>query len=62
LTKNPRADLLGLPYSELVGDRLSLTQTKIAPISYQLFVFAAGRILKGIANNFSELNNKANHF
>ncbi len=37
-------------------------QTAIAPITKQLFAFAAGSILKGIANNFSELINEANHF
>jgi hypothetical protein len=31
-------------------------------IASQLFVFAAERILKAIADNFSELNNEANHF
>jgi hypothetical protein len=26
------------------------------------YFFAAGRIIKGIADNFSELNNEATHF
>jgi hypothetical protein len=33
-----------------------------AEIAYQLFVFVAGRILKGIADSPSKLNNEANHF
>ena len=31
-------------------------------IAQELFVFAKRRILKGIADNFTELNNKAKHF
>jgi len=31
-------------------------------ITYQLLVFAWGRILKEIANNFSELNNEVKYF
>ena len=31
-------------------------------ITHLLFIFAAGRILEGIANNLSEVNNEENHF
>jgi hypothetical protein len=34
---------------------------KLKAIAQQLFDFAAGRILKGIANNFSELINEVKH-
>jgi hypothetical protein len=33
-----------------------------APIAYQLFSFAAERILKGIADNFAELIDESTHF
>ncbi|WP_425214515.1 hypothetical protein [Tumidithrix helvetica] len=40
----------------------SLMHPMRSAIASQLFVFTAGDILKGITNNFSGLNNEANHF
>jgi hypothetical protein len=44
------------------GDREVFPYPDDAQIAYQLFIFGAERILKGIADNFAELINESTHF